>query len=123
MASECPEAGQQREQSARPIIGYLRMAGHMPERHVERMQQRLADYAGREGFCLTRTLVERDPMRATAFDELIRALQAGEAEHAVVPALHHFAHFTGMQLAMKELLERHTGASLLVMYQLAGEPT
>lgn len=123
MATECCESSRQREPSARPIIGYLRVAQNMPERQVERMRQRLADYADREGFCLTRTLVERNPMWATAFDELIQALQAGEAEHAVVPALHHFAHFTGMQLAMKELLERQTGASLLVMYQFFGELT
>ncbi|MDQ3405639.1 MAG: hypothetical protein M3548_19980 [Actinomycetota bacterium] len=75
----------------------------------------MAAFASQEDFVLGRILVDQSWMHTAAFAELMVALQYGEADHVVVPTMDHLAHFASIQLAMKELVERRTGAHVLVM--------
>ncbi|NKE55380.1 hypothetical protein FXN61_00465 [Lentzea sp. PSKA42] len=86
------------------------------ERQIEVLRRTMAAYASLEGFVLTRVLVDRSFEHTTALAELLAALDDGEARHVLVPALHHFGHFEGVQLAMKELLESQHGARVLVLF-------
>lgn len=36
--------------------------------------------------------------------------------HVIIPALHHFARSPDIRLAFKEMVERKTGASVVIMY-------
>ena len=60
--------------------------------------------------------MEQVDSHASAFNALIEAAKQREAEAVVIPTLYHLARFPGLQLAMKEHLERETGVRVLVMY-------
>ncbi|MCP2245715.1 hypothetical protein LX86_004455 [Lentzea aerocolonigenes] len=80
----------------------------------------MAAFASLEGFVITRFLVDRHFEHTTAFAELLAAVTDGEALHVLVPALHHFGHAEGVQLAMKELLESKNGTRVLVLFPELG---
>lgn len=98
------------------LLGYLSTGLWTPDDAVDRLRLGLADYAGREGFTLRHAYVERAHVGAPEFNALIAALKRTDVNAVVVPALHHFAHSPGIRLAMKEHLERETGAQVLVMF-------
>jgi hypothetical protein len=80
----------------------------------------MAAFASLEGFVITRVLMDKHFEHTTAFAELLAAVDRGEASHVLVPALHHFGHAKGVQLAMKELLESKNGARVLVLFPEQG---
>ena len=75
----------------------------------------MAAHASLDGFVITRFLVDTSFEHTAAFAELLSALDDGEAFHVLVPALHHFGHFQGVQLATKDLLESRNGARVRVL--------
>ncbi|GLY53589.1 hypothetical protein [Lentzea sp. NBRC 102530] len=105
----------------RPLIGYIRVRPDTSETRFEVLRRAMAAFASREGFVISRILVDRTFEHTAAFTELLAALGDGEARHVLVPALHHFGHCDGVQLAMKELLESN-GARVLLLFpsQAAG---
>lgn len=122
----CPEARRQSclpfEPSTRPLLGYIRVPPEFPDSDIEMLRRSMAVFANQEGFVLVRVLVDQNRIHTAAFAELMVALQHGEANHVVVPTMEHLAHFPGIQLAMKELVEGRTGARVLVMTPGFGEP-
>ncbi|MDX8029378.1 hypothetical protein SK803_04110 [Lentzea sp. BCCO 10_0856] len=80
----------------------------------------MAAYASLEGFVITRVLVDTFFLHTAAFTELLVALDNGEASHVLVPALHHFGHAEGVQLAMKELVESKNSTRVLVLFPAHG---
>ncbi|MGH3759883.1 recombinase family protein [Actinophytocola sp.] len=110
------QPGHHIERADRPLFGYLRVGPLMPATEIEQLRRALANYARREGFTLLRTFVDDSPIHTAALAELTDALRSGQAAHVLVPSLRHLAHFPGVQLAMKDLLESQTGVRVLVMY-------
>lgn len=106
---------------ARPLLCYLRVRPETPDVRIEALRRTMAAYASLEGFVITRVLVDRLFLHTAAFTELLLALDNGEASHVLVPALHHFGHAEGVQLAMKELLESKNGARVLVLFPKHGK--
>jgi hypothetical protein len=101
----------------RPLLfGYLHPQPGTPREVLDALKRQLTTYAEREGFCLGEIFVERPEANSSAFNGLLAALKQHEARAVAVPTLYHLARFPGLQLAMKEHLERETGARLLVMY-------
>jgi hypothetical protein len=98
------------------IIGYLNPRPFTSDEEVARLKRELTSYADREGFSLADIYVEQVGSHASAFNALIDAVKRQDVQAVVVPALYHLARFPGLQLAMKELLERETGARVLVVY-------
>jgi L-lactate utilization protein LutB len=80
----------------------------------------MAAFASLEGFVITRVLVDKYFEHTTAFAELLAAVDKGEASHVLVPALHHFGHSEGVQLAMKDLLESKNGTRVLELFPAQG---
>jgi hypothetical protein len=115
------QSGHQPERAARSLLGYLRVGPLVSAAEIERLRRALADYARQEGFTLLRTFVDNSPMHTAALAELIDALRSGEAAYVLMPSLRHLAHFPGVQLAMKDLLESQTGAWVLVLYPASEE--
>lgn len=101
---------------ARPLLGYIRVRTDTPDVRIEALRRTMAAFASVEGFVLSRILVDNSSEHTTAFAELIAAVEGGEATHILVPALHHFGHCKGVQLAMKEMLESRNGARVLVLF-------
>ncbi len=105
------------EQAMRPVLfGHLHPHPGTERDVLERLKHELTAFAEREGFCLGEIFVERADANSLAFNGLLAAVKQHEAHAAAVPTLFHLARFPGLQLAMKEHLERETGARLLVMY-------
>lgn len=104
------------DRQKRAALGYLRVPLSMSDQDIERMRKDLACYAENNGLTLLRILVDRDPSHTVGFARLISALKRGDADVVVVPALHHFGHFSGVRLAMRDLLESHTGARVYAVY-------
>lgn len=101
----------------RPLaFGYLNPRPFTSSDDVAELKRELSAHANREGFSLADIYVEQIDSSASAFNALIEAMKRDEAPAVVVPALYHLARFPGLQLAMKEHLERETGARVLVMY-------
>lgn len=105
----------------RPLLGYLRVSLSASSRDVEDLRRAVASYAEKEGLTLVRVYVDRGRTQSAGFSSLVKALSNGEAEHVVVPALHHLGHFPGTRLLIKEMLESQTGARVLVMYSSCGD--
>jgi hypothetical protein len=61
--------------------------------------------------------------QSSAFNALIEAAKRDDIQGVVVPALSHLTCFPGLQLAMKDLVERETGTRVLVMYPSPEGPT
>jgi len=84
------------------------------------MRQEIAEFADREGFTLLKSFMEWETTATSAFAALVDALQRTEAR-MVVLAMHHLGRLPGVRHALKELLERQTGAQVLVMHSGPGE--
>jgi len=109
--------------SVRPLVfGYLRTQPGVTDGLVAWMRGDLADYAEREGFALAGVFVEHADGGSSALMALIDALNRHEAQAIVVPALQHFSLDPADGHALRLLVERETGAPVLVMYPSAGDP-
>jgi hypothetical protein len=98
-----------------PALGYMRLAPDIPEQSVRRLQDELAASAEREGYTLGETFIERDTGGSSAFAALIDALTRSKTPAVVVPGMCHFAHLPGLRAAMKDHLERETGARVVII--------
>lgn len=105
------------EANVRPLaLGYFRVSSGTPEEQVTHFREDIAAYATREGFTLGEVYTDHYEAQTSGFSALVDSLERGEARHVIVPALHHFARSPGIRLAFKEMLERKTGACVVVMY-------
>lgn len=96
-------------------LGYVRVLGNTSEQTSQRLHKELADYAEREGYALTEVFIEQDEIGSSAFAALMEALKRGQARIVIVPTMRHFAHMPSLRLAMKDYIERETGARVLVI--------
>jgi hypothetical protein len=85
------------------------------EQVAQDMRENLAAYAKREDYTLAEVFLEREDSGSSAFAALIDALKRSESPIVVVPSMCHFAHLPGLRIAMKDLIERETGARVLVI--------
>jgi hypothetical protein len=105
------------EANVRPLaLGYFRVSSGTPEERAKQFRDDIAAYATREGFTLGEVYSDFYESQASGFSALVDALERGEARRVIVPALYHFARSPGIQLSFKEMLERKTGACVVVMY-------
>jgi len=105
------------EANVRPLaLGYFRVSSGTLEEQVRRFRDDIAAYAVREGFTLGEVYSDHYESRTSGFSALVDTLEQGEARYVIVPALHHFARSPGIQLAFNEMLERKTGAFVVVMF-------
>jgi hypothetical protein len=104
-------------------LGYFRVSSGTPDNRVAQLQKEIATYAAREGFTLSTCFSDHYEAQASGFSALVDALEREESRHVIVPALHHLARSPGIRLAMKELLERKTGAYVVVMHPSPEEPS
>jgi hypothetical protein len=99
-----------------PAFGYMRIAAGTPENATGQfLREALGAYAERAGYALAEVFVEREESRSSAFAALMDALYLSERPVVIVPSLCHFAHLPGLRLAMKQRIERETGALVIVM--------
>jgi hypothetical protein len=96
-------------------FGYARIAAHASEQEVREMRKDPAAYAEREGYTLTEVFMEREDSGSSEFAALIDEINRSEPPIVVVPSMCHFAHPPYLQIAMKDLIERETGARALVI--------
>ncbi|MBX7266629.1 recombinase family protein [Micromonospora sp. Llam7] len=105
------------EANVRPLaLGYFRVSSGTSGERAKQFRDDIAAYATREGFTLGEVYSDFYESQASGFSALVDALERGEARHVIVPALYHFARSPGIQLPFKEMLERKTGACVVVMY-------
>lgn len=101
----------------RALLGYFRLPVDATKHDAQQLRDELAAYAVIERFELIGLFVDCEPGYTTEFRALVTALLRGQANYVVVPSLDHFARIADVQLAMKELLEQHTGARVVVMHR------
>jgi hypothetical protein len=100
----------------RPALGYMRLAPDISEQSARRLRDELAASAEREGYTLGEVFIERDTGGSSAFATLIDALTQTKTPVVVVPGMCHFAHLPGLRTAMKDHLERETGARVVMAH-------
>jgi hypothetical protein len=106
------------------MFGYMRQLARDDDKDEnEAIQAELARHASREGFTLERLFIER--LRAdeeSAFFALTDALKSTNVRHVIVPSLWHFARLPGLQVAMRDHIEREIGARLWVVQDSSMQP-
>lgn len=103
--------------SVRPVVlGYLRTPDGATDDVLAWLQRELADYAEREGFCLAAVFVERTGAGSAALTAVMDALKRREAQAVLLPALEHLSPSPASRQALRHLIERETGAQVLIMY-------
>jgi hypothetical protein len=100
-------------------LGYVRFTRDIPEQAARHMQEELTAYAERGGYILGKIFIEEEEPGSSAFAALIEELCRSKTPIVVVPSMCHFAHLPGLQAAMKEHIERETGAQVIVMAETA----
>src|SRR5215469_13399595 len=96
--------------------GYIRVAADPPEgSRTEDLLSILSEYAENNGYVLAEVFTEWEDSGSSAFAALIETLEISEQPIVIVPALGHFAHFPGLRAAMKERIERETGARIVII--------
>jgi hypothetical protein len=96
-------------------FGYARLSAHSSDHVARDLREDLAAYAEREGYLLAEVFIEREDSGSSAFAALIDALNHSELPVVIVPSLCHFAYLPGLRIPMKDLIERETGARVLVI--------
>jgi len=96
----------------------MRLAPGVPEQSARRLRDELAASAEREGYTLGEVFIERDTGGSSAFAALIDALTQSKTPAVVVPDMCHFAHLLGLRVAMKDHLERETGARVVIIGEI-----
>ena len=99
----------------RLALGYMRLASDISEQSARRLRDELAASAKREGYIMGEVFIERDAGGSSAFAALIDALAQSKTPVVVVPGMCHFAHLPGLRAAMKDHLERETGARVVII--------
>jgi Resolvase, N terminal domain len=96
-------------------LGYIRLATDTSEQSARRLQDELAASAEREGYTLGEVFMEQDAGGSSAFAALIDTLTQTKTPVVVVPGVCHFAHLPGLRIAMRDHLERETGARVVII--------
>lgn len=102
--------------TTRPLLfGYVRLP--MPDEigRVPMVRQLMTTYAEAEGFTFVELLVEDEHGGTSAFAGLLDLLKRHPSSSVVVLSTEHFAKLTALQEAMCDLIERETGARVLVL--------
>lgn len=94
-------------------FAYVRAHLLMSETELSDLKKDLAAFARTEGFTLRTIYVEQVESVPAAFQALMEAVRREDVKTVLVPSLHHLA-VVGEPLAMKEHLEHHTSAKVLV---------
>lgn len=97
------------------ILGYIRLGPGDSADQLDRLRQRLADYAHTEDLALLGVFSDVEASATSGFAALIDAIFRTHADTVVLPATHQFARLPGLHLAMKDLLERQTGATVIIL--------
>lgn len=100
-------------------LGYMRLAPDTSEQAARRLRAELAAGAEREGYTLGEVFIERDAGGSSAFAALIDALTQSKTPVVLVPGMCHFAHLPGLRTAMRNHLERETGARVVIITETA----
>ena len=93
------------------LLSYLRV-DLLADEELAEVKKRLTRFAWAEGYALGTVFVEQPNTESAAFEALVEAARQQEAAAVVVPGLHHFA-FIGSPSAIRDDIERHTGARVL----------
>lgn len=102
-----------------PALGYMRLAPDTSKEAARRLRDELAAGAEREGYTLGEVFIEREAGGSSEFASLIEALIQYKTPIVLVPGMCHFAHLPGLRTAMKDHLERETGARVVIINQIA----
>jgi hypothetical protein len=102
-------------------LGYMRAMSSSDPRQLDRLRQQMASFAADRGLELGEIFVESNDAANSAFAALMDAISATGAAVVVVPSMHYLANFEGVGVAMKQHIERETGASVLLVAADGGE--
>ena len=103
--------------SVRPVVlGYLRTPNGTTDDVLAWLHRELADYAEREGFSLTAVFVERTGAGSAALTAVMDALKRRAAQAVLLPALEHLSPSPANRRVHLHLIERETGAQILIMH-------
>lgn len=99
------------------MYGYMRLTpSDDSQDENEAVKRELETHASREGFFLERLFIERlGADEESAFFTLVDALKTTQVKHVIVPSLWHFARLPGLQVAMREHIEKELGARLWIV--------
>jgi citrate lyase beta subunit len=96
-------------------FGYMRIERGTPAEQSNHLCQEMAAFVAGKGLTLSEVFVESDDSASSAFAALIDALRGSDVTTVAVPSVRHFAHMQGVGIAMMELIETETGASVLIV--------
>jgi hypothetical protein len=105
----------------RMALGYMRVIASSAPPELDRLRQQMASFAADRGLELGKIFVESSDAANSAFAALMDAISATGAAAVVVPSMHYLANFEGVGVAMKQHIERETGASVLLVTADRGE--
>ncbi|ARP71754.1 hypothetical protein LK07_20590 [Streptomyces pluripotens] len=98
------------------IYGYMRVAIDAEgSDEAEVIRRELATFADREGFALGDVFTESVRCAESAFEAMIGRLKQSDVKNVLVPSLWHFARLPGLQDAMRQHIERETGARIWIV--------
>jgi nucleotidyltransferase/DNA polymerase involved in DNA repair len=98
------------------MYGYVRIADDATiDDEIVRIHRELAEYADREGLALDEVFTEKAATSSPAFHCMRDALKRNGVTNIIVPSLWHFACLPGLQDAMRQHIERETGARVWVV--------
>ncbi|NIL59419.1 hypothetical protein [Salinispora arenicola] len=97
-------------------FGYFRDSPGTADERTNMFRDEITAFAEREGFVLAEVHRDHYESQIFCFSPLVDALKRGDAWHAVVPALYHFARSPAIQLSFMDTLERKTGMRVVIMY-------
>jgi citrate lyase beta subunit len=112
MASQ-PHSAEEHILVLSPAFGYMRIERGASPDESDRLRQEMADFAVQQGFTLREIFVELEDSVHSSFAILIDALRDSNVTVVVVPSMHHFARMESVRAAMKDRIERETGARIL----------
>jgi len=102
--------------TTRPLLfGYVRLPMPDTTGRVPMVRQLMTTYAEAEGFTFAELLVEDKRGGTSAYAGLLDLLKRFPGSSVVVLSVEHFAKLRALQEAMCELIERETGARVLVL--------
>lgn len=102
--------------TVRPLVlGYLRIHSKATDESTAHLRNALTTFAESRGFSLAEIFTQPNDIAPTVLPVLVEALDHSNAQGLVVPSLAHFSRFAGVHTAICTLIERKTGARVLVM--------
>jgi hypothetical protein len=101
------------------VYGYLRICDGESDQDLQRLEQRISDFAKAEGYCFATTFYETDGGCHVAFDELIEELKRTEARDVVVPSMDHISAHPALRCLMLVRLATEANAHV---YALTSDP-